>query len=148
MPEKLSIIGGMFIVSGLFYLIFGNDAYGGFVPFGNENQISYWTTFIGFFISGFFVGFGTKLGNGCTSGHGLCGMSRFSIRSFVAVGVFLLTAIGISNFAKHVGIPLLVDDDSLSPKIEYNHTISSIIFLIIGIILPVVGYILAKKLGK
>lgn len=37
------------------------------------------------------------MGNGCTSGHGLCGMSRFSIRSFVAVIVFLSTAIGFST---------------------------------------------------
>lgn len=42
---------------------------------------------IGFALSGLLVGFGTKLGNGCTSGHGLCGLPRFSLRSFVAVGL-------------------------------------------------------------
>lgn len=56
-----------------------------------------WTTFPGFALAGLLVGFGTKLGNGCTSGHGLCGIARFSIRSIVAVGVFLLTAIGFST---------------------------------------------------
>ena len=35
-------------------------------------------------ISGFLVGLGTSLGNGCTSGHGICGLSRFSIRSIIA----------------------------------------------------------------
>jgi hypothetical protein len=44
-------------------------------------------------IGGFFVGFGTKLGNGCTSGHGICGLARFSKRSFAAVGTFMVTAI-------------------------------------------------------
>ena len=34
MPEKLSIVGGMFLISSIFYLIFGNNSYGGFTPFG------------------------------------------------------------------------------------------------------------------
>ena len=47
------------------------------------------TTFL--IISGFFVGLGTSLGNGCTSGHGICGLSRFSIRSIVATLVFVIS---------------------------------------------------------
>ena len=47
------------------------------------------TTFL--IISGFLVGFGTSLGNGCTSGHGICGLSRFSIRSIVATLVFVIS---------------------------------------------------------
>lgn len=38
---------------------------------------------------GLLVGFGTRLGSGCTSGHGVCGLSRLSPRSFLAVGVFM-----------------------------------------------------------
>lgn len=41
-------------------------------------------------IGGLLVGFGTRLGNGCTSGHGICGNSRFSIRSIVSTCVFIL----------------------------------------------------------
>lgn len=44
-------------------------------------------------ISGLLVGLGTKIGNGCTSGHGVCGLARFSTRSFIAVLVFFATAI-------------------------------------------------------
>jgi len=44
-------------------------------------------------ISGLLTGFGTKIGNGCTSGHGICGLARLSTRSFVAVGVFFVVAI-------------------------------------------------------
>ena len=44
-------------------------------------------------IGGFFVGLGTKIGSGCTSGHGICGISRFSIRSIVATLVFLTTGV-------------------------------------------------------
>jgi uncharacterized protein len=44
-------------------------------------------------IGGFLVGFGTNMGNGCTSGHGVCGLGRLSLRSFVAVCTFLITGI-------------------------------------------------------
>lgn len=44
-------------------------------------------------VAGLLIGFGTKIGNGCTSGHGVCGIARLSRRSFVAVGVFFVVAI-------------------------------------------------------
>lgn len=40
-------------------------------------------------VAGVIVGFGTRMGSGCTSGHGVCGMSRLSGRSIVATGVFV-----------------------------------------------------------
>ena len=40
-------------------------------------------------VSGLLVGFGTRLSNGCTSGHGICGLGRLSLRSLVAVLVFM-----------------------------------------------------------
>ena len=43
--------------------------------------------------SGLLVGFGTKIGNGCTSGHGVCGISKFSIRSIVATIGFIITGV-------------------------------------------------------
>lgn len=42
-----------------------------------------------YIIAGFLVGFGTLLGNGCTSGHGVCGISRFSMRSLIATLTFI-----------------------------------------------------------
>jgi uncharacterized membrane protein YedE/YeeE len=44
-------------------------------------------------IAGLLTGFGTKVGNGCTSGHGVCGLARLSLRSLVAVAVFFAVAI-------------------------------------------------------
>lgn len=41
-------------------------------------------------LSGVLVGFGTRYGSGCTSGHGVCGLSRFSLRSLAATVVFML----------------------------------------------------------
>ncbi|MEK9544779.1 MAG: YeeE/YedE family protein [Pelagibacteraceae bacterium] len=44
-------------------------------------------------LAGLLVGAGTKIGSGCTSGHGICGISRFSKRSFVATFIFMISAI-------------------------------------------------------
>ena len=44
-------------------------------------------------IASFLVGLGTAIGSGCTSGHGVCGLARFSLRSLVAVCVFVSTGI-------------------------------------------------------
>jgi uncharacterized protein len=53
-------------------------------------------------VGGFLVGFGTRMGNGCTSGHGVCGLGRLSGRSLVAVITFLLTAILTVFVVRHV----------------------------------------------
>ena len=44
-------------------------------------------------IGGLLVGIGTKIGNGCTSGHGVCGISRFSLRSIIATITFIVTGV-------------------------------------------------------
>ena len=44
-------------------------------------------------LGGLLVGVGTKIGNGCTSGHGVCGISRFSMRSIIATIVFVLIGV-------------------------------------------------------
>lgn len=53
-------------------------------------------------IGGFLVGFGTRLGNGCTSGHAICGIARLSIRSIVATVTFMSTAAVTVYIVRHV----------------------------------------------
>jgi uncharacterized membrane protein YedE/YeeE len=53
-------------------------------------------------IAGLLVGLGTRIGSGCTSGHGICGIGRLSKRSFVATGTFMLTAIITVTFVRHL----------------------------------------------
>lgn len=53
-------------------------------------------------IAGLLVGFGTRLGSGCTSGHGVCGIARLSRRSIVATLVFMVAAIVTVYLTKHV----------------------------------------------
>lgn len=52
--------------------------------------------------AGLLVGIGTRLSNGCTSGHGICGLARLSPRSFVAVGTFMAAAIVTVFIVRHV----------------------------------------------
>ena len=59
---------------------------------------------LAFIVGGFLVGFGTKLGNGCTTGHGICGLARLSKRSLVAVLSFMATGV-ISASACSVTCP-------------------------------------------
>lgn len=53
-------------------------------------------------LAGLLVGFGTVMGNGCTSGHGVCGLPRFSKRSLVSVAVFMVVAIATVYLTHHV----------------------------------------------
>ena len=55
--------------------------------------------------AGLFVGVGTRLANGCTSGHGVCGMSRLSLRGFVATACYILAGgIGVLIFRHLFGV--------------------------------------------
>ena len=60
---------------------------------GKEINISISSSLILLIIGGSMVGFGTRLSNGCTSGHGISGISRFSLRSIIATITFMLVGI-------------------------------------------------------
>jgi uncharacterized membrane protein YedE/YeeE len=53
-------------------------------------------------VAGLLVGFGTQLGGGCTSGHGVCGISRLSPRSLAATATFMLCAALVVFVTRHV----------------------------------------------
>jgi len=53
-------------------------------------------------VAGLLVGFGTRLGNGCTSGHGVCGVSRLSPRSLAATATFMLAGFMIVTIMRHI----------------------------------------------
>ena len=54
-------------------------------------------------LAGLLVGFGTRLGSGCTSGHGVCGISRLSIRSLVATITFMAAGFATVFVTRHLG---------------------------------------------
>ncbi len=53
-------------------------------------------------LAGLLVGVGTRLANGCTSGHGVCGLARLSPRSLAAVAVFMTAAFGVVFAIRHL----------------------------------------------
>jgi uncharacterized protein len=57
-----------------------------------------WATIV---LAGFLVGLGARIGGGCTSGHGVCGIARLSIRSMIATGVFMGTAMIVVAIVRH-----------------------------------------------
>jgi uncharacterized membrane protein YedE/YeeE len=83
----LGVVGG----AAVYYAVYGG------VPEAREN-FPVWLLIVG----GFLVGYGTSLGNGCTSGHGVCGLGRLSLRSLAATLTFLLVAIITTFVVRHL----------------------------------------------
>jgi uncharacterized protein len=59
-------------------------------------------SFVTIAVGGLLVGLGTRLGSGCTSGHGICGLARLSPRSITATGIFMVTAVVVVALTRHV----------------------------------------------
>ncbi len=79
-------------------LVIGAGAYGLLAPVPIEIDASLPVVVLG----GLLVGFGTQLGRGCTSGHGVCGIARLSPRSIVATLVFMVSAGVTVYLVRHV----------------------------------------------
>jgi len=97
---------------------------------------------VGHAVAGFLVGFGTKLGNGCTSGHGICGMPRMSLRSYVNVMCFMGTGFLTASLC---GPGCSLAEYLRSPKSEIPYAFPTdlsksiadfIIALIVGSVIP------------
>jgi uncharacterized protein len=88
---RVLFLGGIVAGAGIYYVLFGH------VPVPRPGFPA-WLLGIG----GVLVGFGTALGSGCTSGHGVCGLGRLSVRSLVATLIFLLTGIVTTYVVRHV----------------------------------------------
>ena len=87
-PKKIDLDWRLVFLGGLLF--------GGFILQNLHPEIFQQTSSAKWFdyaIAGVFVGFGTLLGNGCTSGHGVCGISRFSIRSIISTMTFIFFGI-------------------------------------------------------
>lgn len=84
-------------VLGLIAAGLGIRAFGAW-PQGLQSSVT--TTVL--ILAGVLVGFGTQLGSGCTSGHGVCGIGRLSPRSFVAVSTFIGAGMGTVYLGRHI----------------------------------------------
>lgn len=80
------------LAGGLFFVVTQPGSLGGQIPTG-------WGITM---VAGLLVGIGTRMSGGCTSGHGVCGMSRLSPRSLVATLTFMATGIATVFVVRHV----------------------------------------------
>jgi uncharacterized membrane protein YedE/YeeE len=81
-------------------LVFGGMI---FVGLGGERfvtEISPWRLLLG----GVLMGFGARLSNGCTAGHGICGLASLRLSSLLAVMIFLATAIAVAHLIQSMGV--------------------------------------------
>ena len=75
-----------------------------FMVFGGFPTVRFESSYPVLILAGLLVGFGARLGTGCTSGHGVCGLARLSPRSFAAVGTFMATAIATVALMNAAGV--------------------------------------------
>lgn len=101
-PWRWLFLAGLVAGTGLYVWL--GFAWFGIAPPQPRQGLPWWLLVL----AGLLVGYGTALGNGCTSGHGVCGLARLSPRSLVAVLVFLLTAIATTWVVRHgLGVNIL-----------------------------------------
>ena len=84
---RIAFIAGLVLAGYVFQLVSGESLI-------TRTSYPVWLTLA----AGALVGFGTRLGSGCTSGHGICGISRLSIRSIVATVLFVATGMIVATF--------------------------------------------------
>ena len=72
------------------------------IPFYREVNTNLTTNLWVVVAAGLLVGIGTRFANGCTSGHGVCGISRLSLRGFVATVFYIMAGGAMMIFARHV----------------------------------------------
>jgi len=87
-------------------------------------------------LSGVAVGLGTRIGNGCTSGHGICGLARFSPRSLVAVSTFMAVGIltaSLTGLQKSAGGPWRLAPVSWPPNILFAVIGGLVVIVMVGL---------------
>lgn len=130
-PWKFVFVASFFSLSSIFYNFINASVFQQLPGTSIPSTLAY-------ALGGLLVGFGTKMGNGCTSGHGICGLARLSRRSIVAVGTFMATGIATTLLVAN-NTTMRVSPDSL----ETNSSLGAILA---GVsVLACLPYVLDKK---
>jgi len=141
LPWKSCILSGMLLTSGAAYFIYGfSQVAKGVYLLDPPAQFDTGVDTIVLLVAGFFVGIGTKLANGCTSGHGVCGLPRLSVRSLAAVLTFMATA-NIAANAKYYLLPSI--DQTV--ETQYNSDVYVIIAMMLGLVIILVNIVQNKR---
>jgi len=87
---RLTLAVGL-VLGGLLFVVTGGSTF--------QTHVSWWQLAVG----GFIAGFGARMSNGCTSGHGICGLASFQLPSLAAVLTFLVTAMITARIVALIG---------------------------------------------
>lgn len=147
---KFTFLAGIVCMCYSLFAVFGRSlAFGDYdyYIFDSRGVMTEDLSILGWLLGGLLVGVGTKVGNGCTSGHGVCGLARLSPRSFVAVGVFIGCGVAVATF-KHY-IPFLDNDTDFGDGYyDVFRVIASVAIVAVAIVTVVLcGYALSAKSG-
>ena len=144
---KTCFMVGLFTIPALLNQIFGNTITNGsfyFIMFDTNEEIDVKQNVAAWIIGGLLVGWGTRMGNGCTSGHGVCGMPRFAPRSIVATMTFMATGFAIATLRYYV--PFLTGGPSFGPNYPIVWRWIALAILISGNIF--VAYLIFITVGR
>jgi uncharacterized protein len=87
---RLAFVAGLVLAPAIYLLV------------GDKPELQIDADYVSLTVAGLMVGVGTRYGAGCTSGHGVCGLSRFSLRSLVATCAFMLTGFVMVFVLRHL----------------------------------------------
>ena len=97
---RLLFMAGLIIGAGIYRTV--GDSFGGIEITSPVKEIEIVSSIPVLVLAGLLTGIGTRMGRGCTSGHGICGLARLSGRSFTAVSTFLFVAAATFFFTRHI----------------------------------------------
>lgn len=145
---KMTIIVSILFFNSVIFLIGNSPNSLTYNYYETPKQLTSYTNIIGTTIGGFCIGFGAAIGNGCTSGHGICGTARLSIRSIVFVILLMTFGFGTANLQHYVR-----NQQEVPYSNYFNGTIenlSTVYWLILAqafiyLILNLVNLYIAKK---
>jgi uncharacterized membrane protein YedE/YeeE len=135
-PSPATYLGGMIVAGALSQFILPTSS---FSPL--KTSIG---SLLLYCIAGLFVGIGTQLANGCTSGHMICGLARFSKRSFVAVLVFCGVAFAVSKVFHSANFYQSAHEAKLLPSMQFPSFSYTLLLLVLLAAVVAVYYVLIE----
>jgi len=141
-PSKINLICGAVTAGTAAWLAIGSSPIVGVTLFDEPETYIAGIDLFGWILAGILVGMGTKIGSGCTSGHGVCGIPRLSIRSLVAVGTFMATGVLAATF--RYNYPFLNNTVEISTNAS-NANMLSWVGLGIALMCSIVSLLVEKR---
>lgn len=139
--ERLGFIVGLISAIDIWVSINGSNFEGRLMISSNDNLNT-----IGWIIGGIFIGIGSRWSGGCTSGHGVCGLPRFSVKSFIAICIFM--PVGMVTATYLSSMPLFFNPTPLTPSLINTYkSFSSISLKALQVItlISIVYFLVAKR---